>query len=119
MDLVRGEGRGEVCGPPALLARSQSEVDGTLPMATLNSEEKHALLEKADAIAKGFTVTKNNFCTYPHCPHADANKKQKCGEGMKREQDGRSKAPCFCIHPKCLKDFHASCYSLAHKLIEA
>ena len=107
------------CGPPALLARSQSEADGTLPMAALGSDVKHALLEKADAIAKGYPVTLNNFCSYPFCPHAEANKKQKCGQGMQRQQEGRSKAPCFCIHPKCCKGFHATCHALAHKLLEA
>ena len=68
-------------------------------MATLESGGKHALLEKADAIAKGHPVTVNNFCAYPFCPHAEANKSQKCGEGSKRKQEGRSKAPCFCIQP--------------------
>mmetsp|Transcript_53698 Transcript_53698/g.138834 ORF Transcript_53698/g.138834 Transcript_53698/m.138834 type:complete len:97 (-) Transcript_53698:242-532(-) len=95
------------------------EADGTLPMAALDSDEKHALLEKADAIAKGYKVTKNNYCAYPFCPHAEVNKKMKCGEGSKREQEGRSKAPCFCIHPKCMKGFHASCYSCSHNLLEA
>lgn len=97
----------------------QAEVDGTLPMASLDSEEKHVLVEKADAIAMGYELTANNYCSYPFCKHALANKKQRCGEGQKREQEGRAKAPCFCIHPKCCKGFHPTCHALAHKLLEA
>ena len=70
-----------------LLARLQSEADGTLPMASLESEEKHALVEKADAKAMGYEVTANNYCSYPFCKIALANKKMKCGEGQQREQE--------------------------------
>ena len=105
--------------PPTCVyaVRWQTERDGTLPTQALENEHVHACIEKADAIGMGYEVTKNNYCAYKFCKHAEANKKMKCGVGQKYEEDARSKAPCFCIHPKCLKGYHPTCHALAHKQI--
>ena len=97
---------------------AQMEPDGTLKEKFLEVSG-HAPIERADAVARGYLDEKaKNYCAYPFCPHAAANKTQKCGAGGSRTQEGRARAPCFCIHPNCRKGFHASCWSLAHKHME-
>lgn len=84
------------------VACTQTENDGTLPNDALNTDEEHALLEKADAKKRKYDVTQKNYCMYKFCPHASGNKKQKCGQSSAGMQEGRARAPCFCIHPACL-----------------
>ena len=86
-------------------------------MASLETEEKHALVEKEKAEKMGYTVTGKNYCKYPFCPWAAACKRQKCGAGSKNEQEGQARAPHFCIHPRCRCGYHALCYSYAHHLL--
>ena len=86
-------------------------------MASLETEEKHALVEKEKAINMGLKVTAKNFCSYKFCPWATENKSQKCGEGSRNEQEGRARAQLFCTHPKCMCGYHALCYSYAHHLL--
>mmetsp|Transcript_26457 Transcript_26457/g.67181 ORF Transcript_26457/g.67181 Transcript_26457/m.67181 type:complete len:137 (+) Transcript_26457:818-1228(+) len=103
-------------GRTARAARSQTEADGTLPMASLETNEKHPLVEREKAVAMGYTPTLKNFCMYKHCPWASQNKKQKCGEKSQGKQEGRARAQLFCTHPKCKCGYHAICYSFAHHL---
>ena len=94
------------------------ENDGTLPEAALSTEEKHVLLDKADAVTRGLLSAKDkNFCAYKFCPHAEGLKRQKCGEAQARTQAGRPRAPLFCAHPKCNRAFHALCHSIVHRLV--
>ena len=86
-------------------------------MASIQGEEKHALVEREKAVAMGFKLSAKNFCAYQFCPWAETNKKQKCGENMAREQEGRARGPLFCTHPKCQCGYHAICYSWAHHLL--
>ena len=106
------------CPSPAPLAVLQTDKDGTLPMASLGTEEKHGFVEKEKAIAMGFKPTARNECKYEFCPWVENMKKQKCGEKSARMQEGRPKTSLFCIHPKCQCGYHALCYSFAHKLLE-
>lgn len=101
----------------ARFGEAQTESDGTLPDSVLDTEENHVSLEKEEAKKRGFTVTEKNYCAYKFCPWAADNKKQKCGADSKGTQEGRARAPCFCIHSKCLKGYHPTCHALAHKLI--
>ena len=89
-----------------------------LPTSVLNSSEPHALVEAKLAKEMKFDVTCNNYCSYKFCPYAADNKAQPCGQGQKQRQAGRSKAQCFCIHPKCLKGYHPSCWSKAHGFLQ-
>ena len=105
-------------GGKATKRKLATEADGTLPEATLKSAEPHGYIDKADAVCQNFISAKaKNYCMYKYCPHAAANKKKKCGVGMKYEQEGPSRAPGFCIHPNCKCGYHVTCYSRAHGLL--
>jgi hypothetical protein len=107
-------------GGKGVKRRIETEADGTLPMASLESEKKHVLIEKDDAVQQGYIVAKDkNFCKYKFCKWAEKNKPGKCGEkGAGHEQAGRARAPLFCTHPQCKCGYHGTCYSLAHGLLE-
>lgn len=88
----------------------------------LSKGEAHPLIEKDDAVRMGL-VTKSyaensNLCAYRHCPAAKLNKDKVCGEGGGRVQSARAKAVNFCMHPGCMRFFHATCYSITHRLVE-
>ena len=81
----------------------------------------HALVNGKDAVRMGLiteTYRASMFCSYRFCPIAAENAKKKCGEGCKREQAPRAKAPAFCIHPKCKRAFHEKCWCIMHRLME-
>ena len=37
----------------------------------------------------------------------------------KNKPGGQSKAQDFCIHPKCVRFFHATCHAIMHRRIES
>lgn len=95
-----------------------AEADGTCPAASLESNEPHYLIDKAEAIKQDYIKKKaHNYCMYKFCPHAAANKAQKSGTKAKsgQYQAGRARGTCFCPHPKCKKGFHALCAAKYHK----
>ena len=89
-------------------------------MNVLETEQKHVLIEKEDAIQMGLLDTiDKNYCKYKFCKHAEKNKKQKCREkGAGNTQAGRSRATCFCTHPSCMCGYHPTCYAFAHGVMQ-
>lgn len=57
------------------------------------------------------------FCAYKHCPWAAQNKAHKCGEESVRKQAPRAKCQSFCMHPLCMRPFHATCHAIVHRLV--
>ena len=96
--------------------------DGALAEHQLVGEEKHALIDGKDAVDRGFITesyrTKSMFCAYKFCKIAAENKDTKCGEASARVQAGRAKASTYCMHPDCRRGYHATCWSLAHRLLD-
>lgn len=98
------------------------QADGRLAAHELDGDEKHALIDACDAVQLGLITDghrKNSlFCAYKFCYWAAQNKKQRCGENCSREQEGRAKCQLFCKHPRCMRGYHASCWSISHGLCE-
>ena len=119
---ARGEGApASVVGVKRKIA-AVVQANGQLAEHELDGDEKHALIDGCDAVSLGLineNYRKNGmFCSYKFCYWAAQNKKQRCGEGMAREQEGRAKCQLFCKHPRCKRGYHASCWSIAHGLCE-
>lgn len=78
-----------------------------------------ALLPESDKRSHLITAVPSegtHYCKFRRCPWAAQNKAQKCGEGMKNQQAGRSsckKNGVLCL--TCGLTFHVECYSLYHR----
>lgn len=98
------------------------QADGRLAAHELDGDEKHALIDACDAVQLGLITDgyrKNALhCAYKFCFWAAQNKKQKCGEKCSREQEGRAKCQLYCMHPRCKRGYHASCWSISHGLCD-
>ena len=59
------------------------------------------------------------FCSYKFCPLALGNKEHRSGAGISEGQMQAPRAKCsdFCMHPRCMRGFHSSCWSCVHRLI--
>ena len=80
------------------------------------------MLDIKDAVKIGVcdekTALHSNYCAYKFCPVAMLNKAKKTGAGSAGVQKPRAKATNFCIHPACRRAYHATCYSIVHRLVE-
>ena len=97
------------------------DVDGRICEECLDPEDPHPLIDGKIAVQLGLiteSYREKMFCAYKHCPWADQNKAQKCGEKSSREQAGRAKCQQFCMHPSCRRGFHSLCYSVVHRLMQ-
>ena len=100
------------------------QADGTFSQEALEEGDAHVLLEKDDAVRMGLldqkTAKERNYCAYPFCYAAHGNKRQRSGAGIKggSTQAPRAKCGLFCMHPACMRGYHATCWSIAHRLVE-
>ena len=107
-------------------ARVPSQIDfgddGRLKVEDLSQGEAHPLIEKDDAVRLGLITqayaNSSNLCAYRQCPAARQCKDKECGEGCNRTQSGRARASTFCMHPSCMRFFHATCHSITHRQVE-
>ena len=115
---------GNSCPAAHLRALECSQVeldeDGRICEECLDPTDPHPLIDGQVAvqlklIEEKYRATKM-YCAYKHCPWADQNKAQKCGENSARMQAGRAKCQAFCMHPDCRRAFHPLCYSIVHRL---
>lgn len=106
-----------------MLEQVEFDEDGRICEECLDEDDKHVLIEASVAVELGILEEKTRkasmYCGLPnkHCPWAAENKEHKCGEGSKRTQNARAKVQLFCMHPKCLRPYHAVCFAIAHRLI--
>ena len=112
-----------VSGKKRNMREAELEHDGRLAEHELNTTEKHALLDAEDAVLLGLITEEYRanslFCGAGKlCRFATRNKEKKCGEQCKGTQEARAKCSNFCAHPKCKRGYHASCYSVMHRLVE-
>ena len=103
--------------------KAETLEDGTLSLCQLiDGGEKHALIDGTDAVERQLiteTYRQNSmYCAYKFCKFAAANKDTKCGDLSSRKQAGRAKAANFCMHPDCLRAYHATCWSKAHRFLD-
>jgi len=120
---ARGQGTpATVTGKKRNMLEAEMVNDGRLTKHELEGEEKHALVDAEHAVKLGIiseAYRKNScFCAYKHCYEAAKNKAQKCGEGSRGQQKARAKCPSVCMHPRCKRGFHASCWSIVHRMCE-
>ena len=112
-----------VCSLPVSRVRLQAELDddGCICAECLSQDDPHPLVDGRVAVQLGLITESyrehNLTCAYTKCPFAQENKDQKCGEGSKRMQRGKARVQAFCMHPHCLRGFHPTCYSIAHRMM--
>ena len=103
------------------------EADGRLARHELDwseDAEKHALIDGADAVTKGLISEEyrshSMYCAYKFCKIAAENQAKKSGSNIKGGQMQAAKAKCqaFCMHPRCMRAFHPTCWCIVHRLIE-
>lgn len=103
------------------------EADGRLKCHEIDwseDAEKHALIDGADAVKRGLITEARRkdslFCSYKFCKIAAENHAQKSGMHIQggQMQAPRAKCQAFCIHPKCMRGFHPTCWCIAHRLID-
>ena len=96
--------------------------DGRICEECLDPNDPHPLIDGKIAVQLRFIDEKYRerslTCAYAHCPWAQQNKEQKCGEGSSRKQAGRARCQAFCMHPDCRRGFHPLCYSIVHRLMQ-
>ena len=99
------------------------DTDGRIAASELeNDDERHVLIDRDHAVdlkmcSEEYSKS-SNTCPYKFCPFAAELNTHACGEGRKNKQKGRAKAQNFCIHPKCMRFFHSTCFAIMHRKLE-
>ena len=105
-----------------MCTQAKLDDDGRICEECLSADDPHALVDGKIAVQLGLIEEsyreRSLTCAYMHCPWAEQNKRQKCGEGRSRTQAGKAKCQAFCTHPDCSRGFHPMCYSVVHRLME-